>query len=140
MRRPLSACGLLVGAVVLGFSAGQADAAPWPASVVGVWQGFANTSAVTLRVSTQGAAGACRAITGTLTDVGPGGQSNPVRGFYCPSTGRFSFLRNNATTGRTFQVYSGNLSDAGRTLQMSGIFAEEHQAGALGEYSFYATK
>jgi hypothetical protein len=59
-------------------------------------------------------------------------------GFYCPTTGRFNFARNDATSGVTFQDYSGNVSDNGSTLYMGGVFAQVVQL--VGEYNFSASK
>src|SRR5438874_4474445 len=47
-----------------------AAAAQWPASVVGVWDVFANTSHLTLRIGSQGASGACPKIAGTINNIG----------------------------------------------------------------------
>src|SRR3954452_25148725 len=79
----------------------------WPSSIVGNWNAFANQTGLQLAVKTQGTAGHCKDVTGSMTDVSPPGQSNPIQGWYCPATGRFSFLRKNASTNDTFQVYAG---------------------------------
>lgn len=119
---------------------GTAAASQWPASVVGKWKAVANLSPLLLDITAQGTAGACKAITGVVADTVAGGQKNPIHGFYCPESGRFSFLRENAQNKETFQVYSGNLSIAGDTVRMGGTFAEESLANALGEYNFQAQK
>jgi hypothetical protein len=112
-----------------------AFAANWPPSVVGTWQGVANQSTVKLVITNQGATGACKSIAGTLSNVPSGGASN-IQGFYCPQTGRVSFVRKDVTSNTTFQSYSGNLSDVGGELRMGGTFAELYMADHLGEYSF----
>src|SRR5689334_25440094 len=61
-------------------------------------------------------------------------------GFYCPQSGRISFLRKNVQTNDTFQVFTGNLSMAGSKNFMGGVFAQESGAGLVGEYSFSAQK
>jgi hypothetical protein len=118
-------------------SAGSAMAA-WPPSVLGVWSALGNQSPLQLDIVTQGNVGDCRAITGTIADTLPGGQSNTIQGFYCPRSGRIQFLRKSVTTNDTFQVYTGNVSMVGTTLYMGGTFAEDDQIGALGEYNFSA--
>jgi hypothetical protein len=111
----------------------------WPASVVGTWHGQADQSVVTITITNQAATGRCRPISGTFVDVTFGTTSN-ILGFYCPATGRFNFVRNETTTGLTFQDYSGNVSDKGSTLFMGGVFADVIGAGNVGEYSFLAEK
>jgi hypothetical protein len=109
----------------------------WPGSVVGTWNAAANQSTLTITISSQAATGRCRPISGTIVDSG---VSSNLLGFYCPATGRFNFARNDATTGATFQDYSGNVSDNGRTLFMGGVFADVVGAPFVGEYSFFASK
>jgi len=121
-------------------SAGAAVASQWPASVVGTWKAFANQSPLVLDITNQGNIGACKSISGTIADVASGGQKNSIQGFYCPESGRITFLRKNVHTNDTFQVYSGNVSMSGDALRMGGIFAEENQANLLGEYNFSAQK
>jgi hypothetical protein len=122
-------------AVAAQLSAAVAFAAP--PSVVGNWSILANSAFPgQLIVTTQSGGGNCKAITGTVF-------ANPITGFYCPTTGRISFLRKIATTNDTFQVYTGNLSNvfAGSPLQMSGTFTVPTVAGGpLGEYPFSAAK
>lgn len=120
-------------------SLSPALAAPWPSSIVGTWSMQANQSQIRLVISRQGGSGECKAIVGTMTDVAPSAQTNPIEGFYCPRTGRLSFLRKNRSTNDTFQVYSGNLSDTGKKLFMGGVFAQE-TGTQLGEYNFSASK
>jgi hypothetical protein len=108
----------------------------WPASVVGTWDAIADQSPLTITISSQASSGRCRAISGTIVDL-VNGTSNLV-GFYCPTTGRFNFARNDPTSGVTFQDYSGNVSDNGSTLYMGGVFAQVVQL--VGEYNFSASK
>jgi|SRR5215467_14118889 len=129
---------LSVLAMVVVFSA--LAAASRPSSIVGTWTGVANQTAVQLVITTQGTVTApCKPITGTLNNVPSGGASN-IQGFYCPSTGRFSFVRKDVTTNDAFQSYSGNVSSTGTTLRMTGVFAELNLTNALGEYNFSLTK
>ncbi len=113
----------------MGFGANTALADGWPLSVLGNWSVLANQSAGTLSITSQGSIGDCRPITGTIF-------GNSIVGFYCPFSGRIHFLRNSGTT--TFQDYTGNVSQAGLTLHMGGIFASD--LGSFGEYSFSGTK
>jgi hypothetical protein len=113
--------------------------ASWPSSIVGTWHGFGNQTALKLVVSSQGTTGTCRAITGTLSNVPSGGDSH-IQGFYCPNTGRVSFVRKDIKTNDAFQSYSACLADAGNELRMGGSFAELNMVGHLGEYSFSAEK
>lgn len=125
-------------AMVVVFSA--MAAAIRPSSILGTWMGVANQTAVQLVIITQGTVPApCKPITGTLHNLPSGGASN-IQGFYCPATGRFSFVRKDITTNDTFQSYSGNVSNTGTTLQMTGVFAELSLTNALGEYNFSVTK
>jgi len=57
--------------------------------------------ALVLRISTQAAGSGCVAITGMIADVAAGGQTNNIEGFYCPLSGRVSFLRKNVQTNDT---------------------------------------
>ena len=114
----------------------------WPASIVGTWEASANQTGLELVITKQKAGGHCKDILGTITDVSPPGQSNPIQGWYCPATGRFSFLRKNSVNNDTFQVYSGNLSDDGEVVRMGGIFAQEGNGpqSNSGEYNFSAVR
>jgi hypothetical protein len=64
----------------MGFGANIAMADGWPVSVVGTWSVLANQSAGTLSITSQGATGNCRSITGTIL-------GKPIVGFYCPFSG-----------------------------------------------------
>jgi hypothetical protein len=122
---------------LLGFS--PALAADWPTSIVGTWSMQANQTQTRLVISSQGGSGLCKTIVGTMTDVTPSGQSNLIEGFYCPRSGRLSFVRKNRSTNDTFQVYSGNLSDGGTRLFMGGVFGQVNGT-RIGEYNFSASK
>jgi hypothetical protein len=133
--------GTLAAAVLaVGLFSGSAMAGEnWPASVVGIWDGMGNQSALTITISSQASTGRCRPIAGTILDVASNDTSNLV-GFYCPVTGRFNFARNDVASGVTFQDYSGNVSDNGRRVFMGGVFADLIGAPFVGEYSFFASK
>lgn len=122
-------------------AAGAAFGAP-PASLAGTtWTVQANRDSEQLVITNQGGAGApgsaiCRVIIGT---IGPA----PIRGFYCPDTGRVKFLHNNMSTGVTVRVFSGNVSEAviGQPLYLGGTMAVFNAAfDPLGEYNFSAVK
>src|SRR5918911_187785 len=117
MRKYLS-LSLLAACAAVGLGSGSAHANGWPTSVVGSWNVQANQSGLLLRISSQAAGSGCVVITGTITDVNPVGQSNNIEGFYCPLSGRISFLRKNVQTNDTFQVFTGNLSMAASTNYM----------------------
>jgi hypothetical protein len=103
-----------------------------PASVVGNWSTVANQTLITLQIVSQGATGPCRDIAGALGGSG-------IEGFYCPSTGRVSFLRKNSANNDTFQVYTGNVGTRGSVDRMAGTFVQATNPGA-GEYNFSATR
>jgi hypothetical protein len=139
MRKYLS-LSLLAACAAVGLGSGSAHANGWPASVVGGWTAQANGFPLALRISSQAAGSGCVAIAGTIADVNAGGQTNNIQGFYCPLSGRITFLRKNIQTNDTFQVYEGNLSVAGAKTYMGGTFVEENPASNLGEYNFQAVK
>ena len=124
--------------VIIAFSL-LAFAANWPTSIVGTWQGTANQSTVKLVITSQGSTGACKAINGTLSNLPSGGASN-IQGFYCPQSGRVSFVRKDIKSNDTFQSYSANVSDVSTELRMAGTFAELYMADHLGEYGFEVQK
>lgn len=129
----------LAGAVLL--SAPAAHASSWPAHVVGTWDMQADQNSPVLTITSEGTSGKCRSIAGTMSDAATG-ANGPIIGFYCPSSGRITFLRNDPTTNETFQVFVGNLSDtptAGNQRRMGGTFMEETGPTALlGEYEWFA--
>ena len=95
----------------------------------------ANQSSLVLTIKKESGTTICRDITGTLVDT-VNGPSNIV-GFYCPFSGRISFLRNSTSNGLTFQVFTGNLSYPGSSTYMSGVFEQEGQP-TPGEYDWFA--
>lgn len=124
---------------------GAASADGWPASVTGNWSIIGNQSAGVLSLAQgAGAVGSsCKPIRGTIYVV------DTVEGFYCPGSGRISFLRRQANTNAAKQYWSGNLSQAiaGQPLRLGGTFAAfPHNGvggtigGSLGEYEWYGVK
>ena len=135
MTRAFRLISLAIAALIL--CASPCMAYTWPPSVVGTWDIQANQSPGTLVITAQGQGGSCVAISGTIY------QTNVIEGFYCPESGRISFLRK--TKGNvTFQVFTGNLSvqAPGNHLWIGGTFAVERSplGGDFGEYSFLARK
>lgn len=131
-------------ATALFFVAATAAAEP-PSNLANThWTLQANRSTTSLHITSQGGAGSagaaiCRPISGTLTDV----VEVPIRGWYCPSTGRIHFKHNNFATNVTVRVFTGNLSDdvPGMPLSMSGtVMVDDAAFGSLGEYNFSATQ
>ena len=131
----------LAAAIGVALSFGSAHASSWPTSVVGTWHMLANQNSPVLTITSQGISGKCRPIDGTIVDAATG-ANDIIIGFYCPLSGRISFLRNNSKTNGTFQVFVGNLSDApttGNERRMGGTFLEETgPATILGEYEWFA--
>lgn len=109
---------------------GAAYADGWPTSVAGNWSVVANQSSGTLTITQPTSNLNCRPISGSIF-------SNPIQGFYCPSSGRIVFVRK-TSSGVTTQYYQGNLSQTGSTLRIGGSFSS--LSDSYGEYSFYATK
>ena len=134
-------------AIVLGLllTAAPAMADGWPASVAGNWAVVGNQSVGNLAIAQfAGAFGSqCKPIRGTIYGV------DNIEGFYCPGSGRISFLRYVGATLSPKQHWSGNLSQAvaGQPLRIGGLFATfDHNnvvggvGGSLGDYNFSATK
>jgi hypothetical protein len=121
------------GMLALGANVAMADG--WPGSVVGNWSVLGNQSPGTLSIASQASTGLCRAISGTI-------YGNPIQGFYCPYSGRIHFVRKSAQTNDTYQVWTGNLSQAGTVNRMGGTFTSVNATlgGSLGEYNFQASK
>lgn len=131
-------------ATVLFFVAATAAAEP-PSNLANThWTLQANRGTTSLHITSQGGAGSagaaiCRPINGSLTDV----VEVPIRGWYCPSTGRIHFTHNNLTTNATVRVFTGNVSEEvpGLPLLMSGtVMVDDAVFGLLGEYNFSATQ
>ncbi|HEY1709893.1 MAG TPA: hypothetical protein VGG10_16610 [Rhizomicrobium sp.] len=124
-------------ALALALSASPAVAAgPFPASVVGIWNINANQSTLTLNIVKQKGTSPCKNIVGVLHDSVNGNAD--ITGFYCPFSGRISFLRMDPTSKQTYQTWTGNLSYPGSTTYMAGEFAQE-VGTTPGEYDFFGT-
>lgn len=131
----------LIGVAAAALATSAALAAP-PASIDGsTWTLRANRDVVQLVITHQGGAGApggaiCRLIIGTIGIA-------PIRGWYCPATGRVHFLHFNVGSGATMRAFTGNVSDEviGQPLFMGGsVTVDNTGAGDLGEYNFSASQ
>lgn len=131
----------LVSATLFGALAwnGAASADGWPTSVTGNWNIIGNQSAgVLVLVQGDGAVGSqCKPISGTIYVV------DKVEGFYCPGSGRISYLRTGIKG--PIQHWSGNLSQVvpNQPLRLGGTFAayaHNGYGGSFGEYGWYGVK
>lgn len=129
----------LAAAALLGSGVATADG--WPGNISGNWNVVGNQSFGVLSINQfPGALGSqCKPIRGVIYVV------DRIEGFYCPGSGRISFLR--TQNGLAKQYWSGNLSQVGPVLRIGGSFAAfPHNnvagtiGGSLGEYNFSATK
>jgi hypothetical protein len=77
-----------------------------------------NQTSTTIVINSQGTAGKCKAIAGTIQ-----GTTN-LQGFYCPATGRIFFVRKFVSSNDTSQIYSGNLAADATIDRMGGTFAD----------------
>jgi hypothetical protein len=132
----------LGAAIAIGFgsslcgSAAYADG--WPTSVQGSWLAVAAQTTGTLTITQPTSTLNCQPISGTLFG------NSTIQGFYCPNSGRISFIRvytNGIANGGAAQYYQGNLSRAGFISRIGGTQTTFDTAGgSLGEYNFSATK
>jgi hypothetical protein len=124
--------------LALQWYAGAAVAAP-PANVVGTWTVQVNQDVEEFIIENQGVPGKCKRIIGHINVS----AEPPLIGWYCPSTGRFHILHNNASTNATVRTFTGNVSDSveGVPDKMAGTVAIIIGAfGDLGERNFSATR
>jgi hypothetical protein len=125
---------------------GQAAFAAPPADIVDTWTGRAvNTEVITdIRVTVAvqepenlAQVTECRSIRGDMsveTRVGP--LDGSMQGYYCPNTGAFAFILNRKEDGATMQLYQGNISSDGKSLEGTFFYI----SGDWGEYGFSASK
>lgn len=127
--------------VVAAMSHGEAFAAR-PANLAGTtWTVQVNRDSEQLVILTQGGPGApgaatCRVINGTIGIA-------PVRGWYCPESGRIHFHHKNLSTGLTVRTFTGSVSDdvVGQPLYMAGtVMVNNSVFDELGEYNFSAVR
>jgi len=110
----------------------------WPSSVQGSWSVLAAQNTGTLTITQPASTLNCQPISGTLFG------NSTIKGFYCPSSGRISFLRtynSDTANGAIAQYYQGNLSQTATTLRIGGTLTVfDSVGGSLGEYNFSASK
>lgn len=105
------------------------------------WTMQVNRSSEQLVITHQGGPGApgaraCRLLIGTLGVA-------PVRGWYCPNSGRVHPLHQNLGRGETVRVFTGQVSDdiVGQPLYIGGTVAIDNAAfGDMGESNFSAIR
>ncbi|MGH8178254.1 MAG: hypothetical protein ACREV5_18515 [Steroidobacter sp.] len=138
-RRLFRATPIITALAGVTLLASVASAAP-PASVRGAWVILTDQTYTTLDITNQGGPGGpggsvCRVIIGSIGIA-------PIRGFYCPDTGRIHFLHNNLSTGATVRTFTGSVSeDASASMHMAGAFNVVNAAfGPFGEHPFSANR
>lgn len=133
----------LGAAIAIGFgsslcgSAAYADG--WPTNIQGSWSVSASQSNSAIVSITQNVSSLnCQDISGTI-EAQVGWGASTIKGFYCPTSGRISFVR--IYNGTSIQSFQGNLSPTGSNLYIAGTFSVlDTQGGSLGEYNFSAVK
>jgi hypothetical protein len=142
--RPAFALAALALATLAGPGTARAAKANWPSTVSGVWLGNGNNYGddnVNHRFDFQQANenAQCRKITGKLNVVGQAQADQPLRGFYCPDSGRIVFSREFG--GEIVQVWFGHLAKSANGPFMTGSFASVTNVGGIaGEYPFFAIR
>lgn len=113
-----------------------------PANLAGTtWTVQINRDSEQLVIQTQGGPGApgaatCRVINGTLGIA-------PVRGWYCPGSGRVHFEHRNIDSKLTMRSFTGSVSEevVGQPLYMAGtVMVNNSVFDDLGEYNFSAVR
>jgi len=132
-------CGLAAVSASLLMS-GAASAATFPPNVVADWALFANQVLLDMTITSQGTTGTCPQIAGSIGTEPPDGPREAIVGYYCPSTGLISFLRNSSANGATYQVYTGQISSAPQLSSslLGGSFASFEGGNHNGPYQFFA--
>jgi hypothetical protein len=105
--------------------------------IAGIWKITANTSTMLLQIESQGGDGSgCTHIIGYLYPTTGANQWNTdsVKGYFCLPIGQITFLRNDAVTLVTKQVFDGNL---GGSSIITGSFASFGGGDASGEFGVF---
>jgi hypothetical protein len=130
-----------LAAILLSLAGASAHAAR-PANLAGTtWTARIDNGTEQLVIQRQGGPGTaggpdCLMVEGA---IGPA----PVRGWYCPATGRLHLRHSNMTTGVTVRVIDAHVSTQviGQPLYLGGTVAVDDAAfGPLGVYNFSAVK
>ena len=132
MKKLLTRTAAAVGMALL--AAGAASAQSYPGNISGTWNIRANdTEIFTFTISSQSSDTPCALITGVI-----GAPNDTLVGYYCPATGGVSFLRNSASNGATYQVYTGQVSWLGDQTNLTGNFTN-YGGTNTGAYGFTAS-
>lgn len=127
----------LVAAATLPPAPASAATLPDGTVIAGVWKVKANTSTLLLQIESQGGDGSgCTRIAGYMYPVTGANQGNtdPVRGYFCLSTGQITFLRDGAATKVTEQVFDGTLGGNGILTGSFASFAGGDDSGEFGVF------
>lgn len=133
---------MLMPTVLLALLAHGNAFADRPANLAGTtWTVQINRDSEQLVIQTQGGPGApgaatCRVLNGTLGIA-------PVRGWYCPATGRIHFEHRNLDSRLTMRSFTGSVSEevVGQPLYMAGtVLVNNAVFDELGEYNFSAVR
>jgi hypothetical protein len=131
---------MLAAAAVVALAGNAAHAGSYPYKLgPATWYGVANNYDVLITISGQTFGSPCGQISGTMGNKGQPADST-IQGYYCPATGKLTFLRKSKSNNVTFQSYTGWMSqaDGKHVPQMSGVFTEMVNPKALGDYGFSA--
>ena len=128
---------LKIGFAAIALSFAAASFAAPPPNVAGVWTLVVDQQLETLDIVQGGPGlGPCPPIQGTIGIA-------PVRGFYCPDSGRLYFHHSNLHTDVTVRTFEGFVAQAanGNPMQVAGKLTVVNTAFApRGDYPFSGTK
>ena len=95
---------MLAAAAVVTLAGNAAHAGGYPTKLnVATWYGVANNYEIFINVSTESSATPCNQITGQMGNKGSPADSI-IQGYYCPATGKVTFLRKNKVATARFPV------------------------------------
>ena len=131
---------VLAAVAVVTLAGNAAHAGGYPTKLnAATWYGVANNFEIFINVFTESSATPCNQITGQMGNKGSPADSI-IQGYYCPATGKVTFLRKSKVNNVTFQSYVGWMSQLNPKYapQMNGMFTEMLNPSALGDYGFEA--